>query len=362
MKVLITGGHLTPALAVIKELKKHKDAEIVFVGRQYTDENNLTLSYEYSQIEKLGVPFIHLTTGRFTKKFSIRTILNYVKIFFGIIESFLIIREFKPNAVLSFGGYLGFPISFVAGLLHINVFIHEQTIMPGLANRIAARYAKKVFIAFPESKRFFSSHITSIVGNPLRNEIFHSQDAPFGDIGQKPIIYITGGSLGAHSLNVHIENILPELLKKFVVVHQTGNVAEYGDYDRLAKISLEYKNYVVRTHIFDSEIGWLFKNASLVVSRSGANTIFELIALQKPAVLVPLPWSASGEQKLHAEILQSHHVAEIFDQKDESLALLELILKVYANVETYQHSYKSLQKYIIPHPEEHIVKTILSQS
>ncbi len=344
MKILITGGHISPAVALIKELKKNKKNEIIFVGRAHIQEKELEVSYEYSIIEKQGIPFIHLTTGKLARSVSVQSFLQIIKVLYGLIQSFNILREHKPNVIMSFGGYIGFPICIAGFLLRKKVYIHEQTIRPGISNKIIAKYAKKIFISFPESEVYFPKRKTIITGNIIREDVFKVYPTAFTHSEHRPLLYITGGSIGSHSINIHIEKILEDVLKTFSVIHQTGNIAEYDDYSRLSKI--QNPHYTVRPHIYDEEIGWVYKHADVIVSRSGANTICELIALRKPAVLIPLPWSANGEQDEHAKILESAGAVKVFHQNGESKDLLKNILDVYEYRETLKKRYDVLEHYI----------------
>ena len=284
MKILITGGHVTPAVAIIEELKKNPTIQAVFVGGKYGEVKGKALSYEYQSIIHLGVRFIHLETGRLTRLFSLFTILDFVSFPLGLFRSFCILQKEKPDVILSFGGYIAFPIAISAFFLRIRIFTHEQTLVPGITNRLIACFAQKIFISFPETKRFFDKRKTITTGNPLRTSIFHLIKKPFSIVKTRPIIYITGGSLGSHSINRIIEGILPDLLKKYIVIHQTGNIAKYGDFERLSMY--KDKNYFLSRHFASDEIGSIYSVSDVIIARSGANTICELIALQKPALLI----------------------------------------------------------------------------
>ncbi|OGK38691.1 hypothetical protein A3F34_02650 [Candidatus Roizmanbacteria bacterium RIFCSPHIGHO2_12_FULL_44_10] len=357
MKILITGGHVTPALAVINELKKDKTIAIVFVGRQYTSDSELTLTYEYTQIEKLGIPFIHLTTGKLSRVLALETVTSLFKVVIGLIQSAAIMRKHKPEAILSFGGYLGLPIAIAGYFARIPVYVHEQTIAPGLSNRLIGNIARKIFVSFPETVSLFSKKRTLLTGNPLRPEVFREGNKPFPIVSEKPIIFVMGGSLGSHSINVHIENIISELTKDFVVIHQTGNIAEYNDYERLAALNI--KNYHVGPHVYQDNIGWIYRHAAIVVSRAGANTVFELISLQKPSVLIPLPWSAGGEQEQQAALMERAGVAVTFDQSDASAKLLDLIKQAYKNREQYRRNFSKLRHLIQPDAAKKIIAAII---
>lgn len=345
MRVLITGGHLSPALAVIDELKKNQNVDILYVGRKYSLEGEKVFSLEYYQIKKLGIKFQSLTAGRLTRVFSLKSIIGLLKIPIGFIQSFFIIRKFKPDVILSFGSYVGVPVTFWGYIFRIPIFTHEQTIKPGLANKIIGFFAKKIFLAFSETVKYFNNKKTLVIGNPVKKSIFKIKSKPFDILKNKPIIYITGGSLGSHSINVHVKKILSDLLKNYIVIHQTGDTKQYHDYEDLQafkkKLPINYqKNYFLKKYFLEDELGYIYSLADLVISRAGANTFFELVALKKPAILIPLPWSAGREQQAHAMIFAKLGFGEIFHQIESSKKLLRLINKILKNISFYQKNYQ----------------------
>jgi UDP-N-acetylglucosamine--N-acetylmuramyl-(pentapeptide) pyrophosphoryl-undecaprenol N-acetylglucosamine transferase len=259
-----------------------------------------------------------------------------------------VIREEKPDIVFCFGGYIALPIAVAAFLNRIKIYTHEQTVSPGLANRIIAWLADKVFCAFDEASRNLPKGKTIVCGNLVRSAIFSVQKKPFTLIKDRPIIYVTGGSLGSHSINTLIKEILPQLLAKYIVVHQTGETKEYEDYEKLMswqrKLSDEQRNrYFLVKHFFEEEIGYIYSLADLVIGRAGANTFFELLALEKPAIFIPLPWSAHHEQQKQADIFQKFSVGAVFSQSDSSDNLLRLIEKMMNDLPSYKNNFKSLK-------------------
>jgi UDP-N-acetylglucosamine--N-acetylmuramyl-(pentapeptide) pyrophosphoryl-undecaprenol N-acetylglucosamine transferase len=363
-KILVTGGHVTPALAVIDRLtEKNYQGSLLFVGRKYNNEYERTESFEYHEIVRRGIPFINLEAGRVTRIFSLRTVINILKVPRGFIAAWHILQKEKPDVILSFGGYLALPIAYMAKLLGIMVYTHEQTIHPGLANRMIGSMSKTIFVSFPESMHFFKGKQTLHTGNPLRKSIFEVKkkfDIPKG----YPVIYVTGGSLGAHAVNVHIEHILPALLETAVVIHQTGNVQEYADYARLSLLRTTFKpemqeRYILKEHVTDEEIGAIYKAADVVVGRSGANTFFELIALKKPAVLIPLPWAAHDEQRKQASLFVKHHAGFLFEQSGNSQELLTDILQILDHTAEFTARTKELSHYHKDHAADQIIDVIL---
>jgi UDP-N-acetylglucosamine--N-acetylmuramyl-(pentapeptide) pyrophosphoryl-undecaprenol N-acetylglucosamine transferase len=366
MKILITGGHLTPAMAVIDELVKHKDIEIIFVGRKYNLDSEKSVSLEYKEIIAKHIPFISLQAGRLTRILTFRSLRNLVRIPLGFINAFKIIKEQEPQLVLSFGGYLALPIAFWAWIFKIPVFTHEQTISPGLANKIIGIFAKKIFVAFSESQKYFEKNKTILVGNPIRKTIFTINKKPFNIIKYFPVIYITGGSLGSQSINEHIMKILKSLLEKYIVIHQTGSIKEFTNIETMKKLVKKLpmelqKRYFVADHFTETELGYVYSICDLVISRAGANTFFELLMLKKPAIFIPLPWSGGGEQEKHAEIFAKARTGKIFLQHEKSEVLLNLITEMINNKEKYIKNFKSLQHLYKHNASQFIAQTVLSE-
>jgi len=366
-KIIITGGHVTPALAVIDFIKRtHPDTEIVFVGRKYNNNRENTESFEYKEIRRRSIKFHHLVTGRLTRSISLQTITNLFTIPWGFAQAWQLLHSEKPDMILSFGGYLAVPVALVASWVGVPVYTHEQTIHPGLANQKIAGIAATIFISFPESANFFPKGKTVLTGNPIRESVFQTKknvSVPSG----LPCIYVTGGSLGAHAINVHIEHIIRDLVSSYVIIHQTGNISEYNDYEHLNRIRStlpkdQQERYIIKTHIEDDEIGAIFQLCDLVVSRAGANTFFELIALKKPAVLIPLPLAAFDEQRKHAHILSEAGAAEIFEQDRPSNDLARTISKILTNRETYERAYQNLTKTYGTEATRRIVEELFPKS
>ncbi len=365
MKLLITGGHLTPALAVIEKLEsKTKTLNMVYVGRKYSSDFEKTISLEYQEITRHKIPFKNLPAGRFTRLVNAKSLINALRIPYGFVRAAKIIREEKPDAILSFGGFIALPIAMVGRLFRIPVYTHEQTLNPGFANKLIGKIAKKVFVSFEETEKYFPSGKTRTVGNPIRQGIFKVIKKPFEIEKNKQVIYVTGGSLGSHSVNVLIEKNLQELLKKYIIIHQTGAIKEYHDFERLTEISSKLpgelkKNYFLKEHFLEDEAGYIYQMTDLVVGRSGANTFFELIALKKPAILIPLPWSSGREQERQAEIFAKNGLGEIFQQSEPPKKLFDLINFVFENLEKYKNSFTKLKKFYTTDAAEKITENIL---
>lgn len=337
MRVLIVaggGGHFVPALAVSDIFPK--DWEVLFIGRKYTFEGDSSLSFEYQTAKKLNIPFKTITTGRLQRKFTRHTIVSLFKIPVGFFQSIKIINKFKPDIVLSFGGYLSVPVSFAAYFLHVPIVLHEQTLHAGLANKIVAPLADKICISWKESLKYFSGTKTVLTGNPVRKEILNKHKEQLRVRKSYPVIYITGGSSGSHAFNMLVEGCLEKLLQRYIIVHQTGDAKQFNDFERLQEIKerlpLELKKrYILVKYIDPDKVIEFINQADLVVSRSGINTVTELLYLRKPSLLIPLPYGQKHEQKTNALFMKKMGFAEVADQylltPDSFYTLITVIIK-----------------------------------
>lgn len=299
-KIVICGGHVTPALAVLSEIQGAID--VVFIGRKYAFEGSRSVSAEYELITEKGIRFLPLTTGRLQRTFTVHTIPSLAKIPIGIFQSFWYLLVERPDLILSFGGYVALPVAIAGRLLGIPVITHEQTLSTGLANRIIEKLARRVCVAFPGVAGTYT-------GLPMRRELFKPHGDPFSiDARKSPLLYITGGSTGAQTLNECMYPIIGKLTKTYIVIHQVGKSAVKG--------VAGSNRYIVREFLSVSELAWVLRHAKIVIGRSGANTTLELAALGKVAILVPLPWSAGNEQLLQARWLAAHGGSVVMEQRE----------------------------------------------
>lgn len=361
MKILITGGHVTPAIAVIDELKNH---DIVFVGRKYAQEGEDVVSFEYKEIANRGITFINLPAGRLSRTLTFRTILNFLRVPLGFFHALKIILQEKPDRVLSFGGYLAIPISVWAWIFHIPLFTHEQTIVPGFANRLISKIAKKTLVSFEQAQKYFPEKKVIVTGNPIRKSILKVHEIPFSIVKDKPVVFFSGGSLGSHSINLIVERNIRDLLKNYIVIHQTGDVKRYDDFKRLTKLKDTLpeklkKQYYIQEHFHEDEFGFVYSIVDIVVGRSGANTFFELIATKLPAIFIPLPWAGYKEQEKQAKIFKNSGTGDIFYQEEPDRKLMSLIHDVVTNKDQYMRNFKKLELFYKEDAAQIIVQTIL---
>ncbi len=350
MKVLLTGAHFTPAVAVAEELKKIKNVSVVYVGRKTTLEGDNTLSRESQVFPKLGIKFIPIITGRLQRKFTIYTIPSLLKIPIGIIQSIYILFKEKPDVILSFGGYVAVPIVIIGWFFSIPIIIHEQTLVSGLANRLSALFADKICLSFDSPKK---NGRTIITGNPLRKEIINpiknipSEFNQIFECAKKknlPTVLVLGGNQGSHSINVVIEQCLNKLSKLACVIHQTGDSA-FGDFERLKL--LENENYLVKKWIGD-EIGGILSKVDFVISRAGANTLNELAFFGKPALIIPFEPLYQDEQVKNAKYFEKLGSVKILPQsKLSAQTLVENIRSSVKNLGSLTSQAENAKKIVI---------------
>lgn len=346
MKVLITGGHFSPAHALINS--RPQDIEIAVVGRRFIFEGDSAESPEYIICRKIGIPFFPLRTGRLQRTFSRYTLPSIAKTPLGLYDATRILQRYRPDVLVVFGGYLALPVAFAAKIMNIPIVVHEQTMSSGLANRIISRFAAKVCISYSSSREFFPAKKVVYTGNPIRKEVFSiSKKIPLP--ANVPIIYITGGSSGSHAINRLIGVIAPQLVNHFVIIHQTGDSQMYKDFVYLEKVQSSLpeevrSRYILKKFIDLSEIGFVLKSADLVISRSGINTVTELAALRKPCLLIPLPTGQKNEQLCNAQFAKRVGIAEYLHQNDATPEkLLKEIFFMIKNLEKYKKIYKDIE-------------------
>jgi UDP-N-acetylglucosamine--N-acetylmuramyl-(pentapeptide) pyrophosphoryl-undecaprenol N-acetylglucosamine transferase len=352
IKILITGGHLTPAIAVIEQLKKDRQWEVVFIGRKYTRLGRRVLSYEVNEIPKLKVKFIAIPAGKITRYFSIKSIISVLQIPIGFISAFWHIFILKPDILLLFGGYVAVPVAFAGKLLGIPIVTHEQTVTKGLANTVIEKFSKKIAVSWQESQDKRNKKIV-LTGNPIRDVIIKGpgKKVPIR-LDKVPLIYITGGSQGSKSLNKLVAGSLAFLTEKYTVVHQCGTGKRGSGYRMLNIVrqnlpSSKKEGYLVRKWFSDEEVSWLLRNADLVISRAGANIITELALIGKKALLIPLPKSARDEQYKNALMLKESGTAEILtEDKITSDYLLNTVESMLKKSDSYESNYSKVKELV----------------
>lgn len=305
-----TAGHVTPNIALLPELKK-EGYEVFYIGSHNGIEKKL--------IEEYGIPYYGISSGKLRRYFDLKNFTDPFRVIKGLFDARKIMKELKPDIVFSKGGFVSVPVVIAAKQCHVPAIIHESDMTPGLANKLAIPSASKVCCNFPETVKYLPEGKAVLTGSPIRQELFsgnREKGLRFCGFGtDKPVLMIMGGSLGSVAINTAVRHILPELLKTYQVVHLCGK-------GNLAPELEGTKGYVQYEYI-KKELNDLMAAADIVISRAGANAICELLALEKPTILIPLPASSSrGDQILNAQSFEKQGYSYLLreeDVTDESL-------------------------------------------
>ena len=326
-RIILTGGgtagHVTPNLALVPYLKE-AGFEVAYIGSDIYIESKL--------IPQMGITYTGISTGMLRRYKTIKNLTDPFKVFKGIHQAKKFIKEFKPNIVFSKGGFVGLPVAYAAFLCHVPVIIHESDMTSGLANKLSIPVAKKVCCNFPETVKELPKRKAVLTGSPIREELLKG-DAEKGRImcnfhSEKPVIMAIGGSLGAASINQAVRDALPTLLQDFQVIHICGKGKLDENFDNING----YKQF---DYITDG-LNNLFALSDLVISRAGANSICELLALKKPNLLIPLSKASRGDQILNAKSFESQGYSMVLsDDECNAENLIEKVTELYFLRQTY---------------------------
>lgn len=378
-KILITGGgsggHVSVSHGYIEQLKNeysNVDDMILYVGSDLSMVGEKrTDSLESRVMKDLGIPFVSIRAGKLQRSFELETIKLLFRSILGIYDAIKLVKRYKPNIIFCSGGYLGVPVSIAAWIFKIPIFLHEQTAAVGLSNNFVGKFAKKIFITFPSSEKYFPKGKTIHTGNIVREVIFNTKsDTPLAKAVElmkkenKKIIYVTGGSQGSHKINTVISQILKYALEEYQLIIQTGDNQVTKDYDILYKEwhklpSMLQKRLYVTKYVNSDEIGYIFKNSDLVIGRAGANTVYELGVLKKLSILIPIPWVTHNEQFLNAKILEDAGICTILPEGELTCEKLHSTILKVLNTKPNSIDIKKLEDIFILNAKEKIVEETL---
>lgn len=314
---VITGGHHNSAL-VLAQYFINQNHTIYWYGHRQSSRSDHNDSAEYQEVTTSKIKFFDLPAGR-----ALLDIKELIRLPRGFFVALSLLRYHRPQAVISFGGYLGASTALAAIFLRIPVFLHEQTVVAGKANRFLGHYARKIYLTWPSSKRFFPRAKTVITGLPLRPSLLKSSPQQIFS-RKRPILLIMGGKQGAHILNKFIFDHIHNLLNDFNIVHQTGTNSETNDYDYALKLKDALGSlsdcYLPLGYITENEIGNYLHTAQYYLGRSGAHITYELMMLGLKSILVPYDATHQHEQCRNAEELVKINLGIIINQNTLSLS------------------------------------------
>ena len=313
-----TGGHVTPNLALIPRLQAD-GWEIHYIGAANSIEQQLISAVP-------GVKFYCVSVGKLRRYFDPKNFSDPFRVIKGVAQATRIIHRIKPDVVFSKGGFVSVPVVYGAHFNHVPVVTHESDLTPGLANKLCLPFASAQCCTFPEAVKYAKGKGV-YTGTPLRPEIFEGDRErglkAFGLNANLPVLMVVGGSSGAQAINECVREALPQLTQGFQVLHLCGrgNLS-----DRLAGS----KNYV-QVEYLDREMADAYACADVLISRAGSNSLCEILALKKPALLIPYPMGASrGDQILNAESFEKRGLSRVM-QQDQMTAetLAREVIRLY---------------------------------
>jgi len=313
-KIILTGGgtagHVTPNIALLPKLKEN-DYIIEYIGTAEGIEKKL--------IEKQNIKYHVISSGKFRRYFDIKNFTDPFKVIKGIWQASDIIKKEKPDLVFSKGGFVSVPVVIGAFLNKVPVIIHESDMTPGLANKLSIPYSSKVCVTFPETLKYVKKNKAVLTGSPIREEILNGsriQGAKLCNFeDKKPVLLIIGGSLGSKAINEIVRENINVLLEAYNIIHICGK-------RNIDMTLLNKKNYVQFEYV-NAELPDLFAYSDIIISRAGANVIFELLALKKPNLLIPLPAKSSrGDQILNANSFEKNGFSVVLQEENLKEGLL----------------------------------------
>lgn len=352
-----TGGHIYPAIGIAKELiQLDPKIEVIFIGGVDRLESTL--------VPQHGLRFLPISVAGFPRKLTWRWMPVVYKVCSGLTKSLWLLKNLKPNVVVGTGGYVCGPVLFAAALLGIPTVIQEQNAAPGLTNRILARWAKAIYLAFETASTHFPTEKTMVVGNPIRRTIGATKRTrgTYDALGLDPerkTVFIMGGSQGAQAINQNVMDALDSLApfhQQLQFVHQTGEV----DYEVVkTRYQTSTLRYLVQPY-FDP-IETIYNIADLMVCRAGGMTIAEITACGIPAIFIPFPDAAGDHQRLNAQAIADTGGGVVLDQRTlTGNRLAEEMIKIIGDPEEQQRMAYQSRQLGNPCAGEEIAKSILS--
>lgn len=327
LKILLTGGHAgSTAYSVIQSLIDiRKNLDIYWIGVANAFEGKSAQTFEKRVFPGMGVNFVGIKAGKLQTKLTAWTFVSILKIPLGLFQAIYQIYRINPDIVVSFGGFASVPVVIAAWIFKVPIIIHEQTMAGGRANQFSGVFAKKIVLARKESIPYFNSKKTVVLGNPISKEILSVK--PKTKINNPPTLFVMGGSRGSELINNILMESASKILKFFKVIHQTGEF-QYREVDSFRKrlSTFEKSRYKIFGFAMPSQMKDFYNESDIVISRAGANTVWEVMATGRPAIFIPLSIADKNEQYKNASYAERFGVARIIteDVLENSRLLTEI--------------------------------------
>lgn len=352
MKVIIsgggTGGHIFPAVSIANALKERDSSiEILFVGAEG--------KMEMEKVPAAGYDIVGLPVAGFQRRLTLKNITFFFKLAASMLKARKVVKQFNPDVVVGVGGYASGPVLRVATNNNIPTIIQEQNSFPGVTNKILSKKVSKICVAYPGMEHFFPFAKIVLTGNPIRQNLLIKPSRVeaakyFGLNPDKKVVFVTGGSLGARTINDGISAGYEKMLKEDIqVIWQTGKYY----YDQIKNSVKEQNNIKIMAFVDRMEAA--FSLADVVVSRAGASSISEIAMLNKAAVFVPSPNVSEDHQTKNAMALVSKDAAEMVADKDVNGMLVDRVLALLLKEERLLELQKNVSQFAMPNAASHIV-------
>ncbi len=293
-----SGGHFYPLIAVAESIRDIEPrAELYYFGPH---------PYNQVALDELNITYVPCPAGKLRRYFSVQNFLDFFRTITGLLTAFVKLFTIYPDVIFSKGGYTSVPILLLARFYRIPVVIHESDSKPGRASLLARKFARYIGIAYASAAPFFPADRTALIGIPIRKSVKAIPPDPHAMLGvgkDRPIIYVTGGSLGAMRINNLILNSLQQLLPYYTIFHQTGPTEELSVTQTAQALTTDttlLKNYFIKGTFDALTVSALLEAASLVISRAGSTTLFEIALHGTPSIIIPIPEEVSHDQRTNA--------------------------------------------------------------
>jgi len=309
MKIVVSGGgtmgSVSPLLAQIQYLLSHHGfvpGDFLWLGTRSGPERKV--------VENYGIKFQVVSSGKLRRYFSLQNIIDPLKLGRGYIQSLEYLYKFRPDLVITTGSYISVPVVYAARTLRQPVLVHQLDLKPGLANKLMARVADQVTVSWPELLNKFPGHSAVWVGTPVRKHILEPISGTLTPqlnlVAKLPLILVMGGGTGAATINQIIADSLHDLLNRYQVVHLTG-----ANKSVEIKVDKKLKSRYQQFEFVSEDLGYLMRQADLIISRAGIGTISEILLIGKPAVIIPIP---DSHQEVNAEYFSKHGAIKLVAQ------------------------------------------------
>lgn len=330
-----TGGHFYPLMAVAEALRQQDSSlDLVYYGPD---------PYRQEHLAAHQIRFRHITAGKQRRYRSILNTVDRFRVLFGTLQGIVRLYIDYPDVIISKGGYTSVPVVLAAAFLRIPLIIHESDAVPGRANTLAKRFAQYIAISYDDAAKYFPAEKTALTGIPIRQAFFSQTADPramLGITGDAPIIFVTGGSSGAERINTLVLDSLDELLPEYIVIHQAGEpharIVQETALARGLTPSLMQRYFVIG-HVSAEIMAAAQDAASLIISRAGSTSLFEIALKGKPSIIIPIPESVSHDQRTNAYAYARSGAASVMEEDNLTDGLLTAeISRIMNDTRVYQ--------------------------